>query len=367
MARKPKINEVKVDLASYRHYWRGVKKVGKTTLFRDFIDELYNGDLSNGLLISIGNEDGYKALDGLYYDVAPNWQELDEIINDLCENKEDNNYKFICFDTVDELIAIGQREIIRQHTREKGVKPSGFNACFGGYTEPRRKLAALIDNMMTRLDRSGYGTVYIGHTKYKEIEEKDGTKYQMLTSNLNSDYDMIFSAKADINMIINVEKETDHNRLVGTHRYMCFRNDCFVDAGGRFSEIPEKVDFSARNYIDAVTEGIKASIKRGPKDDKALEEKRQKEIAEKEAYYQEHKDELSTPVAFEDALEAEMDAHDPSNLIAEIDSIIKKMPMGVKKETQEKLKEKDLPLNYKKVTDMGELKKILAIVKELDS
>ena len=271
MARKPKINEVKVDLASYRHYWRGIKKVGKTTLFRDLISTLYNGDLSNGLLISIGNEDGYKALDGLYYDVAPNWQELDDIVNDLIENKEENNYKFVCFDTVDELISIGQKEIIRLHTREKGQKPSGFMGCFGGYNEPKRRLTALIDGVMTRLSRAGYGLIWIGHTKYKDIEEKDGTKYQMLTSNLTNDYDLIFSAKADINMIISVEKEADHNRLTNSQRYMYFRNDGFVDAGGRFSNIEEKVEFSAQNYIDAVTEAIKAEIKNGNTDAKAIE------------------------------------------------------------------------------------------------
>ncbi len=291
MARQYKTNEVKVDLASYVHYWRGIKKVGKTTLFKDLINKLYDGDLSRGLLISCGNENGFKALDGLVYDIAEDWDELDEIITDLIENKSDNNFEFICFDTVDELIKIAQQEVIRLHRREKGVPPSGFNACFGGYGEPRRILTELIDDIMTRLSRAGYGLVWIGHTKFKEIEEKDGTKYQLLTSNLNTDYDLIFSAKADINMLINIEKEIDQHKIQSIQRYMWFRGDGFIDAGGRFTNIDSKVEFSVDNYINTVEKAIRKSIKKDV-NDSYIEDKKQQERSDKESYYQKHKAEL---------------------------------------------------------------------------
>ncbi len=291
MARQYRKNEVKVNLASYIHYWRGIKKVGKTTLFRDLIDKLYNGDLSKGLLISCGNENGFKALDGLFYDIAENWDEIEDITYDLIENKKDNNFEFICFDTVDELIKIAQEEIIRLHKREKGKAPSGFNACFGGYSEPKRRLTSLIDDIMTRLSRTGYGLIWIGHTKFKEIEEKDGTKYQLLTSNLNTDYDLIFSAKADINMLINVEKEIDNNHIQSTQRYMWFRSDGFVDAGGRFTEIDSKVEFSVDNYINTVENAIKHSIKSTDAEN-YIKSKKIEEKEEREKYYSEHKTDL---------------------------------------------------------------------------
>ena len=84
MAREYKTNEVKVDLASYRHYWRGVKKAGKTTLFYQLMMKLY-GDPSYGLELSVGNERGYKALDGMVYDEAPDWGTLMEIVDCLRE------------------------------------------------------------------------------------------------------------------------------------------------------------------------------------------------------------------------------------------------------------------------------------------
>ena len=175
MARQYKTNEVKVDLASYRHYWRGVKKAGKTTLFYQLMMALY-GDPSYGLELSVGNERGFKALDGMVYDEAPDWPTLMEIVDDLIENKEDNHFKFICIDTVDELVSIAKKEVIRLDFRKTGERHE-FNACFGGYGHPREKVQELIDNLMTRLEDSGYGLIWIGHTKYRTVNEKNGDSY----------------------------------------------------------------------------------------------------------------------------------------------------------------------------------------------
>ena len=170
MARQYKTNEVKVDLASYRHYWRGEKKVGKTTLFYDMIMSLY-GDASCGLELSLGNERGFKAIDGMVYDEAPTWSDLVEIVEDLIENKEDNNFKFISFDTVDERVEIAKKEVIRLDYKKSGIRHE-FNACFGGFGQPRQRVQSLIDSIMTRVEDAGYGIVWIGHTKYKDVKEK---------------------------------------------------------------------------------------------------------------------------------------------------------------------------------------------------
>jgi hypothetical protein len=129
------------------------------------------GDAECGLSIQIGSERGYKALDGLVYDEAPDWATLKEIVDDLVENKSDNRFKVVAFDTVDELIEIGKREIIRLDYRKSGEKHE-FNACFGGFGQPRQKLQAMIDTIITRVEDAGYGLVFIGHTKIKDIQEK---------------------------------------------------------------------------------------------------------------------------------------------------------------------------------------------------
>lgn len=358
MGREYKTNEVKVDLASYRHYWRGVQKSGKTTLFYQLMIKLY-GDPSYGLELSIGNERGYKAIDGMVYDEAPTWSELVEIVDDLVENKEDNHFKFICFDTVDELIELAKKEVCRLDYRDSGEKRK-FNACFGGFGEPRRQVQILIDNIMTKLEDCGYGLVWIGHSKIRDIKEKNGDEYQKLTSNLSTDYDNIFAHKADVVMMIDVEKDIEDKLIQGTKRYMYFRDNGFVNSGGRFSNIEDKVEFSVDNYIKTVSDAIRAEIKSHKADDNYMAEKAKQEQHEREEFYKANKEKLIND-------EPEVDEYEKNiatcnELKAKIKNAINDLDTETKKNLQSKLKEANLPTAYTKLTDVETLSKILSIV-----
>lgn len=277
---KYKVNTVKCDIGSYIHYWRGIKKVGKTTLFYNLVQEQY-GDLNKGLLISIGDEIGFNALDGLVYAEAPTWADLVEIVDDLVDNKADNDFAVIALDTADEMIKLAKEECIRLHRKKTGQTVE-FNACFGGYGQPRDKVVSLVDDILAKLRKAGYGLVIIGHTKIRDIKEKNGIEYQQLTSNLSSDYDGIFANKADIVMTIAVEKEVDEDKHInGTTRYMWFRTDGFVDAGGRFADMPERIEYGAKNYIEAFEEGVKNAIKK-PVSDKEIQARKKAEVKERE-------------------------------------------------------------------------------------
>lgn len=274
-----KTNKVKCDIGSYIHYWRGVKKSGKTTLFYDLVKEQY-GDLNKGLLIAVGDEIGYQALDGLVYAETPTWSDLIEVIDTLVEEKEDNDFEVVALDTVDEMIKLAQEEVKRLHKKVKG-QAAEFNACFGGYGQPRKKVEELVDEQLARIRRAGYGLVLIGHTRLRDVTEKNGDTYQQLTSNLSADYDGIFANKADIVMTIVVEKEIDDNKHINsTERYMYFRSDGFVDAGGRFSQMPEKVEYGASNYISAFEAGVKGAIQ-GKVSDKDIAKRKKEEADER--------------------------------------------------------------------------------------
>lgn len=358
MARQYKTNEVKVDLASYRHYWRGVQKSGKTTLFYQLMMKLY-GDPSYGLELSIGNERGYKAIDGMVYDEAPTWSELMEIVDDLVENKDDNNFKFICFDTVDELIELAKKEVVRLDYRDSGEKRK-FNACFGGFGEPRRQVQILIDNIMTKLEDCGYGLIWIGHSKIRDIKEKNGDEYQKLTSNLSTDYDNIFAHKADVVMMIDVEKDIEDKLIQGTKRYMYFRDNGFVNSGGRFSNIEDKVEFSVDNYIKTVSDAIRAEIKSHKADDKYMAEKAKQEQQEREEFYQANKEKLVNDDFEEDEYEKNLNLC--LDLKAEIKAAITAADAETKKKLQAELKKAELPIKYQQLNDPDTLAKILSIV-----
>lgn len=281
-----KTNKVKCDIGSYIHYWRGIKKVGKTTLFYDLVKEQY-GDYNKGLLVAIGDEIGYQALDGLVYSETPTWSDLAELVDDLVENKSEYDFEVVGFDTADEMIKLAKAEVKRIHKKQKGTAAE-FNACLGGYGAPRDKVTELVDDLLAKIRKAGYGVVIIGHTKIRDVKEKNGEEYQQLTSNLNSDYDGIFANKADIVMTIAVEKDIDDaKRIKGTTRYMWFRTDGFVDAGGRFNEMPERVEYGAANYIKAFEEGVKKAIK-GKSSDTEIKKRKAEEIKKRKEKAQEY-------------------------------------------------------------------------------
>lgn len=353
-----KKNEVSVDLAHYRHYWRASKKWGKTTLFANLIRELY-GDMNCGLLISCGNERGYSALDSLVYVDCPEWPMLMEVVDELVENKEDNEFKLIGFDTVDELVAMAQREVIRLEYRKSGERKE-FNACLGGYGAGRKKVEDLINAIITRLGDSGYGLIFIGHTKIRDIKEKNGDEYQMLTSNLSSDYDGIFANKADICMMGTIEKNIDGGFVQDAERFMVFRGDGYIDAGGRFADIAPKVEVSAKNYIKTVTDAIRKSIKSHEVTDEYIEKKMKQEQQEREEYYQANKEKLMQDEP--DIGNVEDEIEKCKELQAQIKSAINDLDAGTKKSVQTKLKDSGLPIAFNKVTDVNILKQILDIV-----
>lgn len=348
-----KKNEVVVSLENYRHYIRAPKKFGKTTLFANLVKTLY-GDYDGGLLVSLGNERGYKAIEGLCVADCPKWSDLMEVVNELVDNKDENNFKLICFDTVDEWVSIAQAELIRLDAKKAGVKRN-FNAVFGGYGAGRRMLEDMINAVITKLEDSGYGLFFIGHTKIKDVKEKDGDQYSQLTSNLSADYDGIFSNKADICAMGIIERDITDGRLTGTTRYLQFRSDGFVDAGGRFSNITEKVELSAQNYIDAVKDAIKNEIKTHDTSGDYIEKKAASERKEREDYYEEHKEEIISGEEKEDSCDEIRD---------KINKAIKEIPVADRKLVQEKLKSNGLPTQFKSITDPEILNKILAIVSE---
>ena len=267
-----KKNVVKCDIGSYIHYIRGVRKSGKTTLFRDLVLNEY-GKAEYGAHISIGNETGADALDELMTDQAENWGQLKAIVDDLVENKADNNFKLVCIDTVDELVKIASDEVLRQHRIKKGKPAESINDAFGGWGAGRKKLIELIDNLLADLRHAGYGVFLIGHTKLRDVKEKNGDEYQQLKSNLSEDYDGIFANKADIIMTISVDKEIEGDRIIGTKRFMHFRDDGFVDCGSRFTDMPEKVPYGAKEYLEAFEAGVKSSVKGGISDEEIKKRK----------------------------------------------------------------------------------------------
>jgi len=353
-----KLNKIQIAFENYRYYLRGQKKSGKTTLFRDIILEYYKNP-ANGLLISFGNELGYKSLDNLYAVEAPDWGAFIEIVDDLVENKDKNDFKIICFDTVDELVSIATERVLKIHYQRKGEKCDTLNSALGGFSAGHIKVQEIINDQMKRIESAGYGLMFLGHCKIRQIKEKGSANedgYSQLTSNLDARFDSIFTDKADIVASIFSEKSIEDKKLLNTQRYIYFRSDNFVEAGSRFANMPERVEYGAKEFIDAVEQGVKSSFST-PVSKENLEKMKKEELENKKNKANIYVEKAKTGNADEaDSLKSVED------YVSLIDKEIMSLDKEGKRQKQEELKEHNVPTKYKEITDIEVLKTILKIV-----
>ena len=308
-----KINRVKKDLRSYPHYIiMGTPKIGKTTLFRDLVLENYPNQPEKGLLISFGMEDGYKALDDLNYEEARDWDALEDIDGNrgfiqICDELialrgTENQIEMVGLDTLDELVEVATQEVYEEHRNINGTYPKSLNDALGGYGKGKRRVVELIRTQIERLNKAGMAIFILAHTKLKEQTDiLTGDKYDLITNSLTSDFysPIANSAQMIVNIImdrgvegqktvkkkVSKDKEVDvilPGRQTKMERMMYFRENPFVDAGGRFEGLPDKLPLSAENFMIAFNEGVKNSQKHKitAKEEKEMIIKEEKEIAE---------------------------------------------------------------------------------------
>ena len=280
MARK--INKVKADIRSYPPYIiMGQPKVGKTTLFRDLVLLLY-GDPSKGLLVSFGDEEGYLASDNLQYEEAKAWDEdedengnrgLVQIVDEVIETQgTDEQIEMIAFDTYDELIAVATQQVYEEHRETYGTYPKSLNDALGGYQRGQDRVCELVREQIGKLRAAKIAVFILAHTKIKtETDALTGLQYEQITNNLTSKFYTCVSGIAQmiVNIVYDRKKEDatntrnkkDAGKVISSERMMVFCNNPFVEAGGRFAGLPEKLPLSAENFMEAFNMGVKNSSK----------------------------------------------------------------------------------------------------------
>lgn len=278
LLKKAKVNKISMDLSNYYYYIQGVQKSGKTTFARDFVLEMCNDDPEKGILLAIGKEKGYKALDDINALDVETWKTFSDVIDELVETKKEHGIKYVFIDTYDELIPLAEKEVMRMSVKATGKPCKTFNSAFGGYGQPRLELRKLVDEKLSILDKH-FGLFVLGHTKLKTIKEQgklEDQEYQKLSSNLNADYHNIVAHKADVIGTVVVEKEVDDKRVSQVKTMIYFRDNGFVEAGCRFGKIEEKIEFNAKNFIQTIKDAIAGTSK------KKVTPKEMEEIAKQE-------------------------------------------------------------------------------------
>jgi phytoene dehydrogenase-like protein len=142
---------------------------------------------------------------------------------------------------------------------------------------------------------------------------------------------------------------------LGSERYIYFRTDGFVDAGSRFSNMPERVVLSAKNYLKAFEQGVRSSFVTETSDEE-IQKIKQQEVTKRD----EKAEEFIKEVTQVDTSLA------PEEYVTKITETLATLEKEVKVQKREELKEANLPSAYKNLTDVEVLKKILKILQSSD-
>lgn len=377
--KKPQINKVKSTMESLQIYLRAERKFGKTTLFRDIILEKF-GSPEYGVLIKIGNEDGTSLLDEINETNVETFPEFVELINwVITEKNKEHKIKMVGVDVVDELIPLVEDYVVKLSRKETGKPCKTILEAYGGFYRGKQKAAEILKKVFRNLKNNGIGVIAIAHTKTKKITPKgcleDGG-FDVFTSTLENVYEAVFADIFDVVLTGYIEREIVDGKMQSSARYLCFRGDGFIEAGGRFAfgTVPDKIPFNkanmAKDVIEVIETGMKESrrkkiseeqfIKEQQEERKRLaqlstrleetqpvnnepEEESQEKVEEVDELNQQLENEEGSTELFDMGLEEEdeVDVEKNKQLLKEIQSKFKACTKDQKEKIKELLKEND--------------------------
>jgi hypothetical protein len=155
----------------------------------------------------MGAERGADAIQGIPYVNCTTWSDdyddlentigIATLVNDIVENKSVDypNLRTIVIDTYDFFIELAEAESIRQYNkqcRERGEVDKvakTINAAWGGYGRGEKEAIKLMFELTDALASVGVHTIFIGHTKQKEVPDVvTGNSYSILTCDMQNNY-----------------------------------------------------------------------------------------------------------------------------------------------------------------------------------
>ena len=299
MARKfGKKKEISINPLDYNLGLAGISGVGKTTLIKNVCEKLVGDE--GYLMLDIGKESGHDCIDGIISETVPDWETLDEVLDDIVENRTSDykDLKVVVFDTLDELFVLGEEETIRRYNKSVPAdkRATSINQVNGGFGKGLDACIDLVLNRIWSLKEVGISFIVIVHTKAKDVEDPiTGQTYQVITANMTQRYFNAIKTKLDILGVAYIDREIikekiegrkdikgkdiTRNVVAGEARKIAFRSDDYnLDSKCRFPQIVSEIPLDTDEFIKAIEDAIKAEQS---KSGKSFEEsKAEQELAE---------------------------------------------------------------------------------------
>ena len=304
-----KKNEIKVNPLAYNLALIGESGIGKSTVIKEYCEKLAPDQY---MFLEIGKEDGGDALNGLMYLNCPEWDmDYDEdtnsigfntFIEDVIENRSRDwaDLKVVVVDTMDELFAIAEPEVIAMHNRENPTKRTkSLKAAFGGFQAGEDKTVEIVLDRLWSLKKVGVSFIVIGHTKTRNITDPvTGEDFLQLTTNMPQKYFNAIKTKVHFLGVAAIDREIVKEKtgkkdfitkedikkgvVKGETRKITFRDNNFViDSKSRFSDIVESIPLDSDALIKAITDAIENELKKSGKTVEESKEEQERAGAER--------------------------------------------------------------------------------------
>jgi len=377
---KVKNNTPKVELQSITTLVAGGYKTGKTRLWKE-VTELHYASPDDVLLMAF--EDGYETweLDNI---VPLHEQGTDDtlwkvwdyfkktVVPELVkEAKESRITKLIGTDTADRAIDACTAWLLYDRGRKYGkvfasLQEISDNTSENGWVILGEELKKPFET----LKNAGYGLFHIAWTKEKETTLHDGKKYNSIQLMMNNTGRKVFESQASLicclfnetSVLDKAGNELDENikdkkgkekatNFHDTRTMMYFRPSEYVEiAGGRYTDLPEKVEYSAENFLSVFEDAVKGQLK---KTTQTVEELKEEEQVEREEKVKDFADKLE---------------NDPDKVFSQIEEVISTMTQEQKIKAGAEFEKAFKVKNYmQEKGNIENLKKALDIVTKIVS
>lgn len=226
-------HEVSRDLKGYTVLFFGEPKSGKTTTAAKF---------PKALILAF--EIGYLAIPGVMAQPITKWAEFKQVLKQLKDEKVQAQFETIVIDTVDIAYDLCEKFICNQN----GVSAIGDMPFGKGYAAAKKEF----DEALRAIPQMGYGLVMISHSQDKTFKDEDGHEYQQIVPTLANQPRLVVDRMSDIIGYAHPVQEEDGS----THTILYMRGTPRFVAGSRFKYVPDYIDFTYENLVNAIGDAI---------------------------------------------------------------------------------------------------------------
>ena len=206
--------------------------MGKTTTASKF---------PNSLLLAF--ELGYNALPGVMAKPMKNWRDMKTTLRELDDENVKARFKNIVIDTADLAYDAAKKYICDQND----VNDISDLAYGKGYNLVMKEF----DEAIRAILRMGYGCILISHATDKTFKDAQGNEFNQIVPTIDNKGRLVCERTCDIigysRTIETEEGKKTKLFLRATPRFV---------AGSRFKYMPDHIDFSYENLVNALHEAI---------------------------------------------------------------------------------------------------------------